>query len=294
MDTPFIDYHAHLGSIEKDRDSLCKENAKKCAENNTKYIICGTGSADNKAAIELARKYRTLATIGIDPQNCEDSFEELIALWQENKDVVVGFGEIGIDLYWRQDNFDLQKEIFLKQIEFASNNNIPVVIHGRSAYREVFELIYPYRGKLKGSIHCFDGDLDIALKFVNEMQFMIGITGIVTFKNADVLREVVKGIPLENLLIETDSPYLAPGKYRGKTCLPYMIEETYKTIAEIKEVSLCQLKETVKNNLVKMIGADLKWILIFYFQDTVLCLKTENRKCRLELNWHLFVLFWCY
>lgn len=284
MDTPFIDYHAHLGSIEKDRDKLCEENVKKCTENNTKYIICGTGSADNKTAIELARKYHTFATIGIDPQNCQDSFEELIALWQENKDVVVGFGEIGIDLYWRQDNFAHQKEIFLKQIEFASKNNIPVVIHGRSAYKEVFDLIYPYRGKLRGSIHCFDGDLEIALKFVNEMQFMIGITGIVTFKNADDLREVVKGIPLENLLIETDSPYLSPGKYRGKTCLPYMIEETYKTIAEIKEVSLEQLKENVQNNLVKMIGVDLKWILIFYFQDTVICLKTENKKCRLERN----------
>lgn len=237
---------------------MCEENAEKCKKNNTKYIICGTGSADNKAAIELARKYRTFATIGIDPQNCEDSFEGLISLWHENKDVVVGFGEIGIDLYWRQDNFAQQKEIFLKQIEFASKKNIPVVIHGRSAYRKVFDLIYPYRGKLKGSIHCFDGDLDIALKFVNEMQFMIGITGIVTFKNADALRKVVKGIPLENLLIETDSPYLAPGKYRGKTCLPYMIEETYKAIAEIKGVSLSKLKETVKNNLIKMIGVDLK------------------------------------
>ncbi len=257
MDTPFIDYHAHLGSIEKDRDNLCEENAKKCKENNAKYIICGTGSADNKTTIELARKYHTFATIGIDPQNCEDSFEELIALWNENKDVVVGFGEIGIDLYWRQDNFTNQKEIFLKQIEFAVQNNIPVVIHGRSAYREVFDLIYPYKGRLKGSIHCFDGDLEIALKFVNEMQFMIGITGIVTFKNADKLREVVKMIPLDNLLIETDSPFLAPGKYRGKTCLPYMVEETYKVVAEIKEVSLSQLKETVKNNLVKMIGVDL-------------------------------------
>lgn len=258
MDTPFIDYHAHLGSIEKDLDRLCEENAKKCTESNTKYIICGTGSADNKTTIELARKYHTFATIGIDPQNCNDSFEKLIALWRENKDVVVGFGEIGIDLYWRQDNFAQQKEIFLKQIAFASKNNIPVVIHGRSAYREVFELICPYRGKLKGSIHCFDGDLDIALKFINEMQFMIGITGIVTFKNADALRELVKGIPLSNLLIETDSPYLAPGKYRGKICLPYMIEDTYKTIAEIKEVNLSQLKETVMNNLIKIIGVDLK------------------------------------
>lgn len=258
MDTPFIDYHAHLASIDKNNEKLRTENEEKCRENNTKYIICGTGSADNKLAIKLARKYQTYATIGIDPQNFEDNFEELIELWKVNKDVVVGFGEIGIDLYWRQDNFLKQKEIFLKQIEFASNNNIPVVIHGRSAYKEVFDLIYPYRGKLKGSIHCFDGDLDIALKFVDKMQFMIGITGIVTFKNAKALGEVVKGIPLDNLLIETDSPYLAPGKYRGKTCLPYMIEETYKTIAEIKEVSLCQLKETVKNNLVKMIGVDLK------------------------------------
>ena len=252
MDAPFIDYHAHLASIDENKEKLWTENEEKCHENNTKYIICGTGSADNKLTIELARKYQTYATIGIDPQNCEDSFEELIELWEANKDIVVGFGEIGIDLYWRQDNFLKQKEIFLKQIEFAVQNDIPVVIHGRSAYREVFDLIYPYKGRLKGSIHCFDGDLEIALKFANEMQFMIGITGIVTFKNAEALREVVKGIPLENLLIETDSPYLAPGKYRGKTCLPYMIEETYKTVAEIKEVSLNQLKESVQNNLVKM------------------------------------------
>ncbi len=258
MNTPFIDYHAHLASIEKDQEKVCAENEKKCKENNSKYIICGTGASDNARTVELARKYKTYATIGIDPQNCQDSFEELIELWRKNKDIVVGFGEIGIDLYWRQDNFDLQKEIFLKQIEFASKNKIPVVIHGRSAYREVLDLIYSYRGKLKGSIHCFDGDLDIALKFVNEMQFMIGITGIVTFKNADALRAVVKEVPLENLLIETDSPFLAPGKYRGKTCLPYMIEETYKTIAEIKKVSLSQLKKCVKNNLVNMIGLDLK------------------------------------
>ncbi len=279
MDTPFIDYHAHLGSIEKDRDRLCEENAKKCQVNNTKYIICGTGESDNERTIELARKFKTYATIGIDPQNCADSFDELIELWRKNKDIVVGFGEIGIDLYWRQDNFDLQKEIFLKQIEFAAKNNIPVVIHGRSAYREVFDLIYPYCGRLKGSIHCFDGDLDIALKFVDKMQFMIGITGIVAFKNANALREVVKEIPLDNLLIETDSPFLAPGKYRGKKCLPYMVEETYRAIAEIKEVSVSKLKENVKNNLVKMLGVDLLWILIFYFQDIVLCLKTKNKKC---------------
>ncbi len=258
---------------------MCAENEQKCKENNTKYIICGTGASDNAHTVELARKYKTFATIGIDPQNCEDSFEELIELWHKNKDIVVGFGEIGIDLYWRQDNFDLQKEIFLKQIEFAAKNNIPVVIHGRNAYKEVFDLIYPYRGRLKGSIHCFDGDLDIALKFVDKMQFMIGITGIVTFKNADALREVVKEIPLDNLLIETDSPFLAPGKYRGKECLPYMVEETYKAIAEIKEVSMSQLKENVKNNLVKMLGVDLLWILTFYFQDIVLCLKTKNKKC---------------
>lgn len=258
VDAPFIDYHAHLTSLEKDRDKMCQENQKKCVLNNTKYIICGTGAKDNKATIELARKFGCFATIGIDPQNCEDNFDELIELWQANKDIVVGFGEIGIDLYWRQDNFVEQKEIFLKQIEFAVQNNIPVVIHGRSAYREVFDLIYPYRGKLKGSIHCFDGDLEIANKFVKEMHFMIGVTGIVTFKNADKLREVVKEIPLSNLLIETDSPFLAPGKYRGKTCLPYMVEDTYKMVAEIKAVSLDELKNTVKNNLTKMIGVEVK------------------------------------
>ena len=258
VDAPFIDYHAHLASLEKDRDKICQENQKKCVLNNTKYIICGTGAKDNKATIKLARKLGCFANIGIDPQNCLDSFDELIELWQANKDIVVGFGEIGIDLYWRQDNFDAQKAIFLKQIEFASQNQIPVVIHGRSAYQEVFDLIYPYRGKLKGSIHCFDGDLEIALRFIKEMQFMIGVTGIVTFKNADKLREVVKEMPLSNLLIETDSPLLAPGKYRGKTCLPYMVEETYKTIAEIKTVNLDKLKVAVKNNLVKMIGVEIK------------------------------------
>ncbi len=257
MGTPFIDYHAHLGSIEKDQDRLCEENEKKCKENNTKYIICGTGASDNARTVELARRYKTYATIGIDPQNCQDSFEELIELWHKNKDIVVGFGEIGIDLYWRQDNFILQKEIFLKQLALAGKTNITALIHGICASREVFDLIYPYRGKLKGSIHCFDGDLDIALKFVDKMQFMIGITGIVTFKNADALRAVVKEIPLSNLLIETDSPFLAPGKYRGKKCLPYMVEETYKAIAEIKEVSVSQLKENVKKNLVKMLGVEL-------------------------------------
>lgn len=231
-----IDTHAHL-NIE-----IFESDIKKVVEHarlkHIQNIICiGMEKQSNLKAIELAKKFSIIyPTVGIHPGYVDDDqdIKHLEGLIQTEK--VIAVGECGIDLYWRKDNFDLQKKIFIRQIELSIKYQLPLVIHMRSSFNEIYEILKPYQGQVKGVFHCFSSHVEDAKKAI-DLGFYIGIDGPVTFKNSEELKRVVQAIDLEYILIETDSPYLAPHPYRGKRNEPAYLSYIVDAIADLKEVT---------------------------------------------------------
>lgn len=239
-----IDTHCHL-SVD-DYDNL--EEVISHMDNNI-IIVSGANTKSNKEAVDLANKYSNIyATIGIHPEEISDSIEEDIRFIESNinNPKVVGIGEIGLDYYYSKENKEVQKEWFIRQLELAKKYNKCAVIHSREATQDTYQIL-KNSGNKKVNIHCFSGSLEVARDYVN-LGYYLGIGGVVTFKNADKLKEVVKNIDLSHLLLETDSPYLTPEPYRGKKNEPYNIYYVAKKIAEIKGIPVEQVfLETSKN-----------------------------------------------
>lgn len=163
---------------------------------------------------------------------------------------IIGFGECGLDYYYSQDPIikKKQQELFADQLQKAIDRNLPMVIHCRDAFDDLFAMLDEYsdiHGKFE--IHCFTGDIETAKKVIDRGG-LCGIGGIATFKSAQYLRDAVEYMPLENILLETDLPFLAPVPHRGKTCLPCMVDNVADTIAELKNISKDRLWETVDAN----------------------------------------------
>ncbi|MBA4348643.1 MAG: radical SAM protein, partial [Thermodesulfovibrio sp.] len=178
------------------------------------------------------------AAVGIHPHDAKDFSEEVffrIMAWVENNKVIA-IGEIGLDYHYDLSPREIQREVFMKQLKYAKEVDLPVVIHSREAKRDTLKILED-SGVKKGVMHCFSGDMDMAQKAI-AMGFYISIAGPVTFKNASKLKEIAKAIPDEYLLIETDAPYLAPEPFRGKRNEPAFIIHTAKFIAELRGISV--------------------------------------------------------
>lgn len=247
-----IDTHVHLN------DEIFKDNLEeiiKQANNNgiNKMIVIGYDYKSSLRAIEIAEKYDNIyAIIGLHPSNVLEE-TDFNLLWLKkliNNKKVIGIGEIGIDLYWTKDTKDLQIEFFEKQLSIAFEHNLPISIHTRDAIELTYQILS--KNKYKGIIHCFSGSLEMANKFI-KLGYLLGIGGVVTFKNTN-LKEVVKNIPIENIVSETDSPYLAPTPFRGKTNKPEYIKIIVEEIAKIKELSLEQVEKQINNNVYNLLG----------------------------------------
>ncbi len=211
-------------------------------------IISGTNDKNNREVIELCKKYKNVyGTIGIHPTEIDKitdySYQIIIDNITNNK--IVGIGEIGLDYYWNKDEKEKQKEIFIKQLDIAQKYNKSVVIHSREAIGDIYEIIkdYPH---LKKDIHCFTGSIEMANKFIN-IGCKLGIGGVLTFKNSK-LKEVIKEIPIQAILLETDSPFLTPEPFRGRKNEPYNVMYVANKIAEIKGISVEEVfKQTTLN-----------------------------------------------
>jgi len=241
-----IDTHAHLNT-EEYKDDL-NEVLKRAQKNNVnKIIVIGMDEASNELAISLANEHDMLyATVGVHPGYVDhETTEHLESIVTKKK--VVAIGECGIDLHWRQDNYDLQRSIFIEQIELAKRFKLPLVIHTRSSFEEAYQCLLPSKGKVTGVFHCFSSDLKDAKRAI-ELGFYIGIDGPITFKKAEELVEIVENIDLKHILVETDSPYLAPMPFRGKRNEPAYTKYVVEKIAEIKKISVAEvMKQTTEN-----------------------------------------------
>ncbi|MBE3578380.1 MAG: TatD family hydrolase [Caldanaerobacter subterraneus] len=247
-----IDSHAHLEDekYNEDREKVIEE----CKKDLTFLINVGSNILTSKKTIELAHKYDFIyATVGIHPHDAErekDKIEEIEKLALEDK--VVAIGEIGLDYYYGDPPKEFQIEAFVKQIRLAKKFKLPIVIHDRDAHEDILEILKKeWTQDLKGVFHSYSGSVEM-IKEVISMNFYISLSGTVTFKNAKKVREVAKEVPLEWLLIETDSPYLTPEPYRGKRNKPTYVKFVAQKIAEIKGISFEEVCETTSQNAIKL------------------------------------------
>lgn len=245
-----IDTHAHLNTKSYDEDlDLVISRAKTYGVE--KIIVIGMDDYHNKKAIELANIYPNLyATVGVHPCDVEtEKIEDIMPLLKQNK--VVSIGEIGIDLYWKKDNLDKQIIYFKRQLDLAYEYNLPVVIHTRESFNEAYEVVKPYKDKVTGVFHAFSSRLEDAKKAI-ELGFYIGIGGVVTFSKRGELEDIVREIPLEKIIVETDSPYLTPKPFRGKRNEPGYTKYVVEEIAKIKNIDVKMVEEITSNNAIAL------------------------------------------
>jgi TatD DNase family protein len=244
-----IDSHTHLELKDFDRDR--DEVVERAREAGIEFMVTvGTTIDDCKKALSLASKYDAVyVAIGIHPHEVKkidnrtyDALRELAHM-----DKVVAYGEIGLDFFRNLSPRELQIKRFGEQLELACEIGLPVIIHDRDAHRETIEMLSARRGRIRGVVHCFSGDRAMAKKCL-DLGFFISVPGTITFNKAEVLREVVKYIPLASLLVETDAPFLAPVPHRGKRNESAYVVHTAAKVAEIKGVSQQETEDATSEN----------------------------------------------
>ena len=241
----YIDTHCHLSREDYDDiDKVIEENKN---ANIDKIVVSGCSRESIEEVMDLKDRYDMVyVTIGYHPEYAdtitESDLDYLKSLLGEKK--IVGIGEIGLDYHYTKDNKDKQIWLFEEQLKIAEEFNLPVVIHSRDATMDTINTLKKY--KVKGIIHCFSGSLETANIYIS-MGFLLGIGGVVTFKNSK-LKDVVKEVPSESIVLETDSPYLAPVPFRGKINSSKYLEFIANFIADIKNISVDELAEITSRN----------------------------------------------
>jgi TatD DNase family protein len=248
-----IDTHTHLYLKEFDSDRT-QVIQRAMQADIMAVLLPNIDSTTLKPLYQLCDQFPAFAfpMMGLHPTSVEDSYTSHLMQIERNLSsrTYCGIGEIGIDLYWNRQYLKAQKEVFEEQLRWSINMQLPVSIHTRNAYNEVFDSIHKVgKDSLKGVFHCFSGTIEDLEEIKKLSNFKVGIDGNITYKKAP-LAEILKKIPLDLLLLETDSPYLAPVPYRGKRNEPSYLWETAKKIAEIYQISVEEVaNQTLKNTL---------------------------------------------
>jgi TatD DNase family protein len=250
----FSDTHCHVyvEQFDEDRDIVISTAND---ANVKRFFLPNIDSAHISRLKNTTNQYagQMFPMMGLHPCSVGDNFlEELevieTELFTSQNNIYIGVGEIGLDLYWDKSFIEQQKEAFKIQVGWALKLSFPIIIHVRDAFDEIFDLMDSiYTPKLKGIFHCFTGTQSQANKILEYENFKFGIGGVLTFKNSG-LRDVVKNIPMDKLVLETDSPYLAPHPNRGKRNEPSYLLYVAETLANVKGVSLEKLSETTEQN----------------------------------------------
>lgn len=251
----FIDTHNHiyLPEFDEDRSSVIEEAIKAGV---TKFLLPNVDSSTIGAMLQLSESYpeNCFPMMGLHPTSVKENVEEELAIVEKllKKQTFIAIGEIGIDLYWDKTFVQEQEEAFKFQVALAKKYNLPIVIHSRDSFDELFNLLDKiHTPELNGVFHCFTGTEKQAQKIVNEYGFKLGIGGVLSFKNSG-LADQIKNIGLEHIILETDAPYLAPVPYRGKRNQPVYIPLIAQKLAEVKGVSVDEIAEITTQNAKKL------------------------------------------
>lgn len=248
----FFDSHSHYNDekFDEDREQILEEIYKAGV---TKVIVAGYDINSSKKAVDLSKKYKYIYAIcGISPNDIaeteneiEQQIEQIEKIAQSTK--VVGIGEIGLDYYWNKENKELQKKAFINQIKLADKMDLPIIIHTREAVMDTIQILKENIPKRKGVFHCCPLNIELVKEGL-KLGFYISLAGPITFKNSKNADEIIQMIPLEKMLIETDSPYLAPEPNRGtrndSRNLKYLVEK----IAQVKQREPEEIARITYNN----------------------------------------------
>lgn len=255
----FFDSHSHYNDEKFDSDR--EEMIKQTYENNiTKFICAGYNLSSSKLALEIANKHEFIYTIsGISPNDVPESLEEIDVLLGKLEEIIksdshkkiVAIGEIGLDYYWNKENKDIQKEMFIKQIKLANKYNLPIVIHTREATCDTIEILKENIVNNTGVFHCTPLNREL-IKEGLALGYYISFAGPITFKNSKNAEEIVNMVPLERMLIETDSPYLAPEPKRGTRNNCINVKHVAEKIASFRNIELEEVARATYQNAVNI------------------------------------------
>ena len=252
MNPYIINTHSHIYMLKDTPIDRAIENLK------NDNIIALVPSSDNKDIFEvdkIVKKYNCLyGYLGIFPEEAKTFTDKTLNEMEtliKNNPKIIGIGEIGLDYYWDKTFKDLQKEVFIKQIDFANQLNMPINIHSRDSHFDTLEILRKYNKNSKAIMHCFSGSLEFAKECIKQGIY-ISLGGVVTFKNAKSAKEVAANIPIEYLLLETDDPYLTPVPYRGKENQPSYVKFVAKEIANLREISEEKVAKITTENAKKI------------------------------------------
>jgi TatD DNase family protein len=237
-----VDTHAHLNMLD-DPDAAVRNFPGK-------IIVPATEPDDWAVVIELTEKYENVyGMLGVHPTEA-DKFKDLILPFPPK---IIGIGEIGLDYHHNDCPPDVQKDVFIRLIKLANSSNLPLNVHDREAHEDVFEILQGVNVGSKVVMHCFSGDLAFARRCV-DAGYYLGIGGVVTFKNAHALKEVAAQIPLENIVLETDAPFLAPVPHRGEKNEPAYVKFVAEEIANLRGVPLEEIEQVTTQNVRDIFG----------------------------------------
>lgn len=244
------DIHCHLDLEYYDDIDIVINNARNGGVNKIIYNATNINNCMN--VISIIEKYDCVyGAVGFHPNELDnvslDDYEQLRKMILNKK--VVAIGEIGLDYHYDDTDRNLQKKHFIKQLELASEYDIPVIIHSRDSIQDTYDLVKQY--KVRGVIHCYSGSYEMAKKFI-DLGFYISVGGVVTFKNAKNIIDVINNIDVAYLLVETDSPFLTPEPYRGMRNEPLYVTYVVKKIAQIKKMDEKELITILNSNVFRL------------------------------------------
>lgn len=245
----FIDTHCHLSIEDYDNiDEVINENRK---SNIDKIIISGCTKESIVESLDIASRYDDVfVTIGYHPSETDKTNIDDLKFLEEklSDEKVVGIGEIGLDYHYGKENIEKQKELFIYQLDLATKYDLPVVIHSRDATQDTIDILKQYN--LKGDIHCFSGSLETAKIYIN-MGYYLGIGGVVTFKNSNLYKVIIE-IGIDNIILETDSPYLSPEPLRGTKNSSKNIPIIAKKIADTLGIDINEVSRVTSSNAINL------------------------------------------
>jgi len=246
MENYLIDTHAHIDMLENTEEAILN-----AANNGVKKIIVPCAyPKDIEKIYDIATKHENVyGLLGVHPSEAKDWNDNLIDKIKDlaKSSKIVGIGEIGLDYYWDKSFNDIQKDVFIKQIKLANELNLPICVHDREAHKDSFDILKEYNKDSDIVMHCFSGSAEFARECIKEGWYL-ALGGVVTFKNAIKMKEVAVTIPLEKLLLETDTPYLTPVPYRGKENQPAYVKYVAEEIAKLRNTSFEEIATITTQN----------------------------------------------